>query len=150
MAQAQATSIAPKLPAALAAGLVIASLLVVSAARLAGFSPAQDMGAADVLHSRLIRFDSNAQSVAVVDVQSGTVLARTAQEGFISGVLRGLKRMRQLERADMAAAYRLERMSNGQLLLVDTVSGVTLDLAAYGQSNAAVFAEFLPATGDKS
>ncbi len=150
MAQAPARGTAPRLPIAWAAALVLAVLLAVSAARLAGYSPVQDLGAAEVLQSRLIRFDSTAESVAVVDTQTGAVLAQTGQEGFISGVLRGLKRMRQAEQAGMAEAYRLERMSNGQLRLVDTVSGVKLDLAAYGQSNAAVFAKFLSPTGDKS
>jgi hypothetical protein len=41
-------------------------------------------------------------------------------------------------------------MANGQLMLTDTASGVSLDLNAYGRGNAAVFAEFLETTGDKS
>jgi len=150
MAQARTARTSSTLPAAVAAGLVVAALLVVSAARIQGYSPVQELGAAEVLQSRMIRFDSDAQRVAVVDAETGAVLAETAQEGFISGVLRGLKRMRQTEQAGMAEAYRLERMSNGQIRLIDTVTGVSLDLAAYGQTNAAVFAQFLSPTGDKS
>lgn len=150
MAQARTARTSSTLPAAVAAGLVVAALLVVSAARIQGYSPVQELGAAEVLQSRMIRFDSDAQRVAVVDAETGVVLAETAQEGFISGVLRGLKRMRQTEQAGMAEAYRLERMSNGQIRLIDTVTGVSLDLAAYGQTNAAVFAQFLSPTGDKS
>ena len=39
---------------------------------------------------------------------------------------------------------------NGQLLLVDTSSGVSLDLAAYGRDNAASFVRFLSPSGDQS
>jgi putative photosynthetic complex assembly protein len=150
MAQAQTTSIAPRLPVALAAGMVVAALLVVSAARLTGFSPVQDMGAAQIEKSRLIRFDSDPQGVAVVDATTGAVITHTSKEGFVPGVLRGLNRMRQTEQVDIAQAYRLEKLSNGQLLLVDPAAGVSLDLAAYGHDNAALFLGFLSPTGDKS
>lgn len=151
MAQAQARGgIAPKLPVALAAGLAVAALLAVSAARITGFSPVQDMGAAGVVQSRLIRFDSDAKGVAVVDAASGSVIAHASKEGFVPGVLRGLNRMRQTGQVDVSHAYRLERLSNGQLLLVDPAAGVSLDLAAYGRDNAELFLGFLSPTGDKS
>ena len=137
----------PKLPVMWAAGLVFAALLLVAGARISGVSPVQDVGAADVVQSRLLRFAGDAKGVAVVDATSGQLITHTSAEGFIPGVLRGLNRMRQTEQADIAQAYRLERLSNGQLLLIDTASGISLDLAAYGHDNAALMATFLSSTG---
>lgn len=137
-------------PAALAAaGMVVAALLAVSMARIGGYSPVQSLGTSEVAQSRLLRFESDAQGVAVIDAATGTLITHTSAEGFIPGVLRGLNRMRQTEQASAADAYRLEHRSNGQLLLVDTASGVSLDLAAYGRDNAATFLRFLPTTGDQ-
>ena len=107
----------------------------------------QELAAAEVLQSRLVRFQSDASGVAVIDATTGRTITHTSAEGFVPGVLRGLNRMRQTGQADAAAAYRLERLSNGQLLLIDTASGIKLDLAAYGRDNAALMATFLSSTG---
>ena len=64
--------------------------------------------------------------------------------------MRGLNRIRLADETAPGVPYRLDRMANGQLLLTDTASGIALDLNAYGRGNAAVFAEFLETTGDKS
>ncbi|WP_161957313.1 photosynthetic complex assembly protein PuhC [Aestuariivirga litoralis] len=137
-------------PAALAAaGMVVAALLAASVARVGGYSPVQSLGTAEVAQSRLLRFESDAQGVAVIDATTGTIITHTSGEGFIPGVLRGLNRMRQTEQASTADAYRLEHLSNGRLLLVDTASGVSLDLAAYGRDNAASFLRFLSPSGDQ-
>ncbi|WP_421694579.1 photosynthetic complex assembly protein PuhC [Aestuariivirga sp.] len=141
----------PKLPVMWAAALVLTSLIAVAGARIAGVSPVQQIGNPTIVESRSLRFDTNAAGqVSVVDTATGKVISDAGKEGFIPGVLRGLHRLRMTNQADVALAYRLERMSNGQLLLIDTASGVTLDLAAYGRDNAAVFAAFLSPTGDKS
>jgi len=137
-------------PAALAAaGMVVAALLAASAARISGYSPVQKLEASEVSQSRLLRFDSDVQGVAVIDAATGDVITHTSAEGFIPGVLRGLNRMRQTEDASATDAYRLEHLVNGQLLLVDTVTGVSLDLAAYGRDNAATFLRFLQTPGDQ-
>lgn len=137
-------------PAALAAaGMVVAALLAVSVARIGGYSPVQQIAQSDVAQSRLLRFESDAQGVAVIDATTGTLITRTSAEGFLPGVLRGLNRMRQTGEANPSDAYRLEHLHNGQLLLVDTASGVSLDLAAYGRDNAASFLRFLSPSGDQ-
>ena len=150
VAQLPARSLRPNPAALLAGGMVIAALLAVSVARFNGYSPTQTLGTTEVAQSRLLRFDSDAQGVAVIDATTGAVITHTSAEGFIPGVLRGLNRMRQTEQAKASDAYRLERLSNGQLLLVDTASGVSLDLAAYGRDNAASFLRFLQTSGDQS
>ena len=149
MAQQPARSLRPSPAALAAAGMVVAALIAVSAARIGGYSPVQSLGATEVAQSRLLRFESDAQGVAVIDAATGAVITHTSAEGFIPGVLRGLNRLRQTEQAKPTDAYRLERLSNGQLLLVDTVSGVSLDLAAYGRDNAASFVRFLSPSGDQ-
>lgn len=150
IAQHPARSLRPSLAALAAAGMVVAALLAVTVARVNGYSPVQSIGKADIAQSRLLRFESDAQGVAVIDATTGAVITHTSAEGFIPGVLRGLNRMRQTENAKPTDAYRLERLSNGQLLLVDTASGVSLDLAAYGRDNAASFVRFLSPSGDQS
>lgn len=147
VAEAAAGSARIRLPALAAAGMVVAALLAVSAARIGGYSPVQSLGPSEVTISRLLRFESGANGVAVIDATTGETISHASAEGFIPGVLRGLNRMRQTGQADIAAAYRLERLSNGQLLLVDTASGISLDLAAYGRDNAALLAQFLTSTG---
>lgn len=138
-------------PAALAAaGMVVAALLAVSLARISGYSPVQQLSTSDVAQSRLLRFESDARGVAVIDATTGAVITHTSAEGFIPGVLRGLNRMRQTEQAKTSDAYRLEHLTNGRLLLVDTASGVSLDLAAYGRDNAQSFLRFLSPSGDQS
>lgn len=149
MAQQSIRSLRPSPAAVAAAGMVVAALLAVSAARIGGYSPVQRLEASDVSQSRLLRFESGAQGVAVIDATTGDVIAHTSAEGFIPGVLRGLNRMRQTEEASATDAYRLEHLANGQLLLVDTVTGVSLDLAAYGRDNATTFLRFLQTSGDQ-
>lgn len=140
----------PPLPLALSFGFAALALLLVAGARVTGFSPKQELEQAHVLQSRLLRFAGDAETgVRVIDVQTGETLARTSREGFIPGVLRGLNRVRRTSEAPTAEAYRLERLDNGQLLLIDTATGVSLDLNAYGRGNAAIFKDFL-ATGDQS
>lgn len=140
----------PPLPLALSFGAAALALLLVAGARVTGFSPKQELEQAHVLQSRLLRFAGDAETgVQVIDVETGETLARTSREGFIPGVLRGLNRLRKTNEAAPAEAYRLERLDNGQLLLIDTATGVSLDLNAYGRANAAIFKDFL-ATGDQS
>lgn len=135
---------------ALSFGIAAVALLLVAGARVTGFSPKQELEQAHVLQSRLLRFAGDSETgVQVIDVQTGETLARTSREGFIPGVLRGLNRLRKTNELTPAEAYRLERLDNGQLLLIDTATGVSLDLNAYGRANAAIFKDFL-ATGDQS
>lgn len=141
-----------KLPLALFFGMAVAALVLVTGARIAGFSPKQQEAALfQVAESRLLRFEHDVTGeINVIDAATGETIATADSEGFIPGVLRGLDRLRRTNKSSTSDAYRLERLNNGQLLLTDTASGVRLDLAAYGQDNARVFATFLPSTGDQS
>jgi putative photosynthetic complex assembly protein len=153
MASAPARSHVPPLPLALSFGMALLALVLVAGARMAGYSPEQTLPGATVVDSRLLRFEQLADGrVRVIDGETGKAITSTAPgaEGFLKGALRGLSRIRLSDEASPTAAYRLEQLANGQLLLIDTASGVKLDLNAYGRGNAAVFAEFLEPTGDQS
>lgn len=153
MASAPARSHVPPLPLALSFGMALLALVLVAGARLTGVSPEQTLPGATVVESRLLRFEQGSDGgIAVLDGATGQAIAATAPgaEGFLKGALRGLNRIRMSDETLSGAPYRLELMANGQLMLTDTASGVSLDLNAYGRGNAAVFAEFLETTGDKS
>ncbi len=140
-------------PLSFAFVLMIAAVVAVGGARLAGVSPEQSLGASEVMQSRLLRFEDAAQGrVAVIDAQSGATVAfaEPGTNGFLRGALRGLMRVRKRGDVSRGEPYRLDQLANGQLLLTDTASGIAIDLNAYGQTNAAVFRAFLTTTGDKS
>ncbi len=133
--------------------MALLALVLVAGARLSGVSPEQTLPGATVVESRLLRFVQGSDGgVTVIDANTGEAISATAPgaEGFLKGALRGLNRMRMTEETANSMPYRLEQMANGQLLLIDTGSGVRLDLNAYGRGNAAVFADFLHKTGDRS
>jgi len=153
MASAPARSHVPPLPLALSFGMALLALVLVAGARVAGFSAEQTLPGAEVVDSRLLRFEQAADGqITVIDGSTGEAIADApaGAEGFLKGALRGLNRIRMADETAPGVPYRLDRLANGQLMLVDTASGVALDLNAYGRSNAAVFAEFLETTGDKS
>lgn len=131
--------------------MALLALALVAGAKFVGFSAQQDAASGEVLQSRLLSFRSDSQGVvAVIDAKTGETISLTGKEGFIPGVLRGLNRLRQINEAHATDAYRLERLSSGELMLIDTVTGVRLELNAYGHANARVFEAFLQQTGDQS
>lgn len=142
-----------KLPV-IGAGIMLAlALAITGAARVSGVTTDPVIGEAHVVSSRTLRFaDGDHGSVLIYDGASGKVIATAAPgtNGFLRGALRGLMRVRKRDAVDYATPYLLRQMSNGQLLLTDQGQNITLDLNAYGSTNAAVFQAFLSATGDKS
>ncbi|MFM8746117.1 MAG: photosynthetic complex assembly protein PuhC [Aestuariivirga sp.] len=140
-----------KLPLAVAFGIAALAFIAVAGARLSGFTPQPAVTEAQIVQSRLIRFEaSEAGEIKVLDAKTGAVIANAGREGFVPGVLRGLNRIRRNAEADLAHAWRLEKLENGQVMLTDTATGVSLDLNAYGHANARVFDNFLVARGDNS
>jgi putative photosynthetic complex assembly protein len=143
----------PRFPLMAAFAFLFAAVAVIGGARLAGFSPVQDLGATEVIQGRTLRFEDAADgSVKIIDADTNIEIAAAGPgtNGFLRGALRGLMRARKREDVSYLAPFRLERWSNGQLMLIDTAEGGRIDLNAYGRTNAAVFNEFLTTTGDKS
>lgn len=140
-----------KLPLAIAFGMAALTFILVAGARLSGFTPHQPVAEAEIIESRLLRFvATQTGEIEVVDAETGKIIANAGREGFIPGVLRGLNRMRRTAEADLSHAWRLDSLGNGQLMLTDTATGVSLDLNAYGRANARVFTEYLAHRGDNS
>jgi putative photosynthetic complex assembly protein len=153
MMQSQSSHGVPKAPLRTAIALVASALVVVGLARIGGVSPEQSLGASEILQSRLLRFEDAADgSVRILDGETGKPIATAAPgtNGFLRGTLRGLMRVRKKAEVSYFVPYRLEQLSNGQLMLTDLGENITLDLNAYGQTNAAVFSAFLTPSGGNS
>lgn len=97
--------------------------------------------------SRDLRFVDRADgAVVITDVKTGQIahiVQAGEQTGFIRGVMRGLARDRKMRGLGDAAPFTLTAWRDGQLSLVDTATGRTLELTAFGTTNRAAFAELL-------
>jgi putative photosynthetic complex assembly protein len=135
--------------------LVGLALVLVTVARLTGYSPEQ-APASTVVESYDLRFEDRADGAVLVYDDPSGALAYTVQpgtNGFIRGVLRGLVRDRRADHVGRARPFRLTRWANGRLSLDDPATGRHIDLEVFGPTNAAAFADILVATShlkDKS
>ena len=140
----------PKAPL-FAAGMVLAgAVLAVASARFeqAPMSPGLvPLAESAFVTSRLLRFeDMDNGGVGVIDAKSGMVvaIADPGTNGFLRGTLRGLMRVRKRDALPVEAPFRLGLLGSGELLLEDEAEGSVIALSAFGSTNAAVFAAFLP------
>lgn len=86
-------------------------------------------------------------ALAVYDVDTG-VLVQTlppGEGGFIRGVLRSMERQRKGFQADLSEPFHLARRESGGLTLKDPITGIQLELRAYGATNEAAFGQLLQA-----
>ena len=90
-------------------------------------------------------FDMADGSVQVRDAsgQSVVFVAAPGTNGFIRGVMRGMARDRQLLGYGQGPAFRLAQWPDGRLSLQDLATGKHIDLAAFGATNRAAFAQLL-------
>lgn len=147
-----------KLPRGLLLGagaLVVASLLLVSLARLAGYRPEQPPPS-KVVESYALRFVDRGDGAVLVYDASGDRLVDTLQpgtNGFVRGVLRGLVRERNADHIGPTPPFSLTRWADGRLSLDDPSTGRHVDLEVFGPTNAGAFADILIASAahkDKS
>jgi putative photosynthetic complex assembly protein len=138
----------PKLPLAAASSLVVISLVAVTWLRLS--DNAMDAGAAGttepvVATVDLYFEDRDDGSVAVIDAADGNVIAllEPGTNGFIRGALRSFTRARRAIDAGPEVPFSLQRTETGRLLLSDDVTGQSIDLRAFGSTNAEAFGRFL-------
>ncbi len=125
--------------------LVILTILGVGLARLTGYKFEQAPILPEV-ESRDIRFVEQADgSVEVRDAATGALIQTLppGEEGFVRGILRTMTFERKRYRADLSQPFHLARRANGMLTLEDPVSGVLIDLRAYGIDNEGAFAAFM-------
>lgn len=138
--------------ALIAAGVLItASLAMVAGVRI-GVLPYQDTftrahaEAAVTVERQLVFEDGAAGAIVVRDAETRAVIASlpASGDGFVRGVLRGLAYHRALKASPATAPFILQRLTNGGLVLIDPQTERRIDLGAFGVTNKAAFARFLP------
>ncbi len=140
----------PTVPLAAAAGLVVLSLvgtawIVLSEEAVESTLPQ------DVVSSVELRFFDQADgSVRVEDGATGQLIEVLAPgtNGFLRSTMRGMARARASAGAGEEEAFSLMMTSTGRVLLVDPVTDRTIDLWAFGPTNAQVFIDFLPRSSE--
>jgi putative photosynthetic complex assembly protein len=128
--------------------LIVGSLVLVAAARLAGYNPARPPMSA-VIESRDLRFEDRADGAVLVYSSEQNILVDTllpGTNGFVRGVLRGLVRERRADRIGATPPFRLTRWADGRLSLDDPSTGRHVDLEVFGPTNAGAFADILIAS----
>ncbi|MCZ8132005.1 MAG: photosynthetic complex assembly protein PuhC [Steroidobacteraceae bacterium] len=127
-----------------AAALILGAIGLAAGARLTGYG-VTSMPAATAVEVLELRFLPQEDGRLVIeDARRGGTVAVLNQEGegFVFGVLRGLGQGRAVARASPTEPYRLTRWSDGRMSIADPVTGRTMELDAFGPTNAASFARF--------
>ncbi|HEY1315468.1 MAG TPA: photosynthetic complex assembly protein PuhC [Steroidobacteraceae bacterium] len=138
-----------------AGSLVLASLLLVSIARITGYGPARPPPSA-VVERHDLRFEDRADGAVLIYSFATNRLVDTlppGTNGFVRGVLRGLVRERRAEHVGPTPPFRLTRWADGRLSLDDPSTGRHVDIEVFGPTNAGAFADILIASSrpkDKS
>ncbi|WP_137181309.1 photosynthetic complex assembly protein PuhC [Roseomonas sp. AR75] len=100
--------------------------------------------------TRDLRFaDRDDGAVVITDARTGGVIEVLpgGTEGFVRGAMRGLVRQRRVAGQGTEPPFRLSTWSDGRITLVDTATGNTMELHAFGRTNAEAFLKLL-ATGE--
>ena len=136
----------PKMPLFGVAALVVITIASVAVQRLTLLPAPSPVAAVAVIETRLLTFEDAADgSVIIRDAKDLALIAVAAPgtNGFLRGTLRGLMRTRMREDIDQRLPMTLSKLENGAIVLADESDGVTLELDAYGKTNADVFRAFL-------
>lgn len=125
--------------------LLTLALAAATVGRLTGAATPQPTGS--VLVSRDLRFqDQQNGGLAAYDADNGALVyvVPAGTNGFLRATLRGLASERKLEQRGPRAPFRLTAWNDGRLTLVDTATGRSIDLEAFGITNETAFARLLP------
>jgi putative photosynthetic complex assembly protein len=136
----------PRLALIAAATLIGIALTGAAAGRLTRASTAgTEQTGAPTMARDLTFFDMADGSVQVRDAGGKNVVyvAAPGTNGFIRGVMRGMARDRQALGYGQGPAFRLSQWPDGRLSLQDLATGKQIDLAAFGATNRAAFAQLL-------
>ena len=136
----------PTIPLTAAASLIVIALVATAWVSLSGNRPSTYVTDNVVASVDLLFVDQEDGSLQVIDAASGDSLHTLPPDadGFLRSTLRGMARARRAAGKDEGAAYAIKQTADGRLLLVDTVTDQRVDLWAFGPTNAAAFARFLP------
>jgi putative photosynthetic complex assembly protein len=135
-------------PALLGAAALIVFTLAAAAAGRAGYLGGANGPGATAVAQRMLRFDDRPDgAVEVVDTVTDRRVAMLAQGSnvFIRGTLRGFARARRAEDIGRGPAFALTHWADGRLTIADPLTGRTVDLGAFGITNATAFAVLLSA-----
>lgn len=129
-----------------ALALIVLTIALAAASRRSGHVETQ--ASAPAIQVVYLRFEDRPDgTLAILDADTGRELRLVAPgtNGFTRGVVRGMFRNRKLESMGPDARFRLAREANGRLTLEDPESGRRVDVASFGPTNEAAFAELLVA-----
>jgi len=129
-------------------------LSVVGFLRWSGTEPAAQVETqGEPVAARALRFEDRPDGNVVVyeaaDSGGGRRIAvfKTGEGQFIRGILRALTRQRRKSDIGHEQPFRLVQYADGALVLIDTATGETLDLRAFGATNTKAFKRLLPDEG---
>lgn len=134
----------PRAPLLGAAGLILLALVLAAGGRLVGTGEAAIGERASIV--RDLRFaDRSDGGIDVIDAALDRPLdvVMPGSNGFLRATLRGLARERKRHEGGPEIPFRLTAWNNGRLTLADPATGRTVDLAAFGPTNAEVFGRLL-------
>lgn len=132
-------------------GMVIGTVLVIAGtlvlATLGHKAPVNPaVTGAQPTATRDIRFADRADGAVVVsDARSGREIevVEPGTEGFVRGAMRGLVRQRRIADIGPDMPFRLSTWPDGRITLQDTANGNTMELHAFGRTNAEAFLRLL-------
>ena len=96
--------------------------------------------------TRDLRFSDRADgAVVITDARSGRQIdvVEPGTEGFVRGAMRGLVRQRRIADIGPDQPFRLSTWPDGRITLQDTANGNTMELHAFGRTNAEAFLRLL-------
>ena len=135
----------PRVPLIAVSTLVLSTLVAVAAVRITGIGAAHEPDAAAVA-VREFRFEDRPNGSIVVLDATGKQLIETVApgtNGFLRGTMRGLARERMRRGIGPELPFRMIGRADGRLTLEDPGTGRRVDLASFGPTNAAVFAQIM-------
>jgi putative photosynthetic complex assembly protein len=135
----------PRAPLIAVAAMVVLTLVAVVLVRITGIGTMQVADAAAV-QVRDFHFEDRPDgSIVVIDASSKQLVETVAPgtNGFLRGTMRGLARERMRRGVGPELPFRMTGRADGRLTLEDPATGRRVDLASFGPTNAAVFAQIM-------
>lgn len=126
--------------------LIVFTILGAGIARWTGIGSAGDMRAYSVVDRQAIHFEDRSDGAVVVhSTAAGGVVGvlDPGTNGFIRSVVRGLVRERRARGIGSEPPFYLTRWQDGRFSLEDPSTGRSVELGAFGPTNADAFAGLL-------
>ncbi|MEO0323598.1 MAG: photosynthetic complex assembly protein PuhC [Myxococcota bacterium] len=143
--------IVPK-PALIATGvLMLASMVIAGTARSANLEAAAREPLPPPETALYLTFGEQEDGTLQVERSDGTTLiVPPASQGFVGGVLRTFRRVRERAQKDVNAPLALGLYRSGALVLSDPETGERIELDSFGPTNRRAFAQLFDGPGQRS